>query len=100
MVTAPKITITMAITMAKTGRSMKNFAMIDSVLRGASARHRLFFIGLRVDGDAGPSDQQAFDDNPVAGFKTLFDQPVIAYAGPRLHGVRFHYVGGVYGEHR
>src|SRR5215471_11786398 len=76
MVTAPIRTITMAITIANTGRSMKNFAMLNvPALLPCSVRA---VIGLRIDERAWADSLETFDDYFVAGLQALLHDPIFA----------------------
>ncbi len=73
MATAPRITITMAITIAKTGRSIKNRAMGQFPCFRSS-------YGCGWTSGAGPHAQLPFDDHAFAGLQALLDNPQFADA--------------------
>src|ERR1017187_7020685 len=99
MATAPRMTITMAITIAKTGCSMKNRAIVHSpALRpaaGVSSGVRYGCGWSRMPGRMPPRSgvivrrarrrwvgplarahlQLAFDNDAIAGLQTLLDDP-------------------------
>ena len=59
--------IMMAMTIAKTGRSMKNRAMLDYSLFSAQALHSLSGKGSGRTATPGPHRQQSFDNHTIAG---------------------------------
>ena len=80
----------MAMTIAKTGRSIKNFAM----------RILLVLQWLRVDGRARTQRRQAIDNHAIARLEALFDNPVCAgaLAQHKCSGLRL--VARPHGHHR
>ena len=87
-------------TIAKTGRSMKNRAIVADRQRpgavGAAATCRR--IELR-HGDDGGFERcararllQAFDDDAIADREPFVDDPLVADAGPERHGPGFRHV--------
>src|SRR4051794_19697316 len=88
--TAPRMMMTIAITIAKTGRSMKNFAMWSGPLlfRGGGR----FLVRRGIDDRPRPHREQAFDDHAVAGLETLFYEPRVANTGAGLHGTHLNLV--------
>src|SRR2546425_2368504 len=84
------MTITMAMTTAKTGRSMKNFAM-----RSAS----LLAVGLRVDQRAGTRPLQSLDDHAVAGLEALLNDPALSRALAGDDAARLHFIFRPYRHH-
>src|SRR5438067_188299 len=94
MDTAPRMMITMAITIANTGRSMKKRAM------ELEPRFLLGTERLRSYLHSRPDSQLALDDDFIAGLQALLHDPVIAYALPCLYRVRLHLVSGADGIDR
>src|SRR5689334_23253033 len=95
MATAPSRTITIAITIAKTGRSIKKRAILLGLgLAGRSSNGGFFAVGHRMNDDPGPGGEQAFHDDSIAGLESLLDQPGFPDPRPGFHRPRLHDVAG------
>src|SRR5215475_5266692 len=84
--TAPRITITMAITIANTGRSIKKRATCLGSLP------RFIDVRDRPDGHSGAHGEQAFHHDSFAWFQAVFDQPGIADAVARFDDSGFDFI--------
>ena len=80
--TPPIRTIRIAMTLARTGRSMKNFEIMAGPIW--PLRRRLDLLELRIDLLAGDGAQQPGDDDAVVRLETAFDHPQIALERPGL----------------
>src|SRR3954469_13913398 len=90
--TPPIRIIRIAMTLERTGRSMKNFEIMHPVLFGR-CRRRFDFLQLRIDLLAGDRAQQAGDPNLVVALQAAFDDAKLALQRP---GLRFALLDGVF----
>src|SRR6185437_10548739 len=82
------MTITIAMTIANTGRSIKKRATLVTCLPGRG------LIWLGCDRNAGADVHLAFDDYAVPGFEALLNNPVVSNTIARGHRTRFDLVAG------
>src|SRR5262249_52171228 len=73
--TAPITMVRIAMTLARTGRSMKNFEIIGDPSVRAGARRLGRGRRLRIDFLAGDCPQQAVHDHLIGGRNSFFDHP-------------------------
>src|SRR5918995_6363426 len=78
LATKPAITMTIAMTPASTGRSMKNFENMSVARRGGLSL-RLRGLGLRDDRDARIQLHQVVEDDGVASVQAFADDPVLPH---------------------
>src|SRR5258708_24607609 len=96
MATAPRITVTIAITIAKMGRSMKNLAITSP----SSRRRRGAGVGTRRHSHAGSNLLQPVDDDWISRLESLLDDPALVHAIARDDGPRDNRVVRPHGQHR
>src|SRR5438132_8841793 len=83
--TPPIRIIRIAMTLERTGRSMKNFEIMAAVLFRCSLTTRLDFLQLRIYLLAGDRAQQPGDNDAVIGLQAAFDDAQVAFERPGLH---------------
>src|SRR4051794_15651763 len=95
----PSRTMTMEMTHARTGRSMKKRATTAGLLSRLRGAHRRGEDGhvheLRLDGGAGPHLLEAADDHPLARPQAVGDLPQAVVQGAHPDRADGHLVGVV-----